>query len=139
MRVSGVLGLLLMGGLLFGGLGAYHWVMAASATKTSCWTPWDDDVDEKSWSATTFVWAGVQAKVLVCNGHFIQIIPDPNHKPPSPNFVTEAQGVRVLEKNTYVKGDLSEAGAWVTYIDPTTGKRSQVYAKIPHIWPKAGG
>ncbi|GAB6135950.1 hypothetical protein [Thermococcus prieurii] len=134
MRVPRVLGLLLIGGLLLGGLGAYHWVTAASATKTSCWTPWDDDVDEKSWSATTFVWAGVQAKVLVCNGHFVQIIPDPNHKPPSPNFVTEAQGVRVLGKYKGIAPDYSKAYAEVDYVDPSTRNPAKVRAEIPHFW-----
>ncbi|NJE61544.1 hypothetical protein [Thermococcus sp. 21S7] len=134
MRSRKLLGVLLLGGLLFGLVSA--WRPLVPTATSPCKEVWDHDVDEKSWGASKLVWVGVHAKVLVCNGSFVRIIidPTPNHR--SPRFVVNAQDVTVLENGKYVKDDLSEAGAWITYIDPETGKKSQVYARIPHLWPR---
>lgn len=84
------------------------------------------------------MWAGAHAKVLVCNGRFIQIIKDSTTTPKSPYLVTEASGVKLtrapLKK---VDPNLKWAIAEVDYIDPDTGRESYVKAVIPHTWPSS--
>jgi len=137
MKFRKLLGVLLLGGLFFGLVSAWKPLVPTAA---SCNEVWDHDVDEKSWDARTLVWAGAHAKVLVCNGRFVRIVPDPNHQPPSPHLVAEAQGVRAINKVTW-KDEVhwQKAYAHVDYIDPETGERASVHAEIPHLWPKAGG
>ncbi|WP_148882831.1 hypothetical protein [Thermococcus aciditolerans] len=133
MRLRKLLGVLLLGGLLFGLVSAWKPLVPTAA---SCNEVWDHDTDEKSWDARTLVWAGAHAKVLVCNGRFVRIVPDPNHQPPSPHLVAEAQGVqRTRDPITLVDDDLKWAYARVDYIDPDTGKEDHVVARIPHLWP----
>ncbi|KUH33280.1 hypothetical protein APY94_06400 [Thermococcus celericrescens] len=133
MRLRKLLGVLLLGGLLFGLVSAWK---PRVPTAASCNEVWEHDVDEKSWGTSKFVWAGVHAKVLICNGRFVRIIPDPNHNPPSPNLVAEAQGVQVINNETFVDVKKWEkAYAHIDYIDPETGDRTYVHAEIPTSGP----
>lgn len=135
MKFRKLLGVLLLGGLFFGLVSAWKPLVPTAA---SCNEVWDHDVDEKSWSSRQFVWAGAHAKVLVCNNHFVRIIPDPNHQPPSPHLVAEAQGVQLINQpeTKYDRDNWQWAYAHVDYIDPDTGSRASVHAEIPHLWPR---
>ncbi|NJE00547.1 hypothetical protein [Thermococcus sp. JdF3] len=62
MRLRKLLGVLLLGGLLFGLVSAWRPPIPAATATSSCKEVWDHDVDEKSWGTSKFVWAGVHAK-----------------------------------------------------------------------------
>ncbi|WP_054840410.1 hypothetical protein [Thermococcus sp. JCM 11816] len=135
MKLRKVLGVLLVGGLLLGLVSAWGLPVPSAASTSSCKEVWDHDVDEKSWSSEVLVWAGAHAKVLICHSRFVRIIPDQN--PKSPNLVAVAQGVQLTgrAKVTEIDPDWKWAYSLVEYIDPDTGKKARVYARIPHYWP----